>query len=77
MDFQHHLGLGLIYKHMVEILISRMNSHPEPMSREENFTYQINQEELKSVYTEKVICIPLNLTVKDQLEFQDLQHPGT
>ena len=65
MDFQHHLGPGPIYKHMVEILTSRVNPYPEPMTREESFVYQINQEELESIYTEKVMSIPLNLTIGD------------
>ena len=77
MNFQHHLGPGPIYKHMIEILISRVNPYPEPISREENLTYQINQEELESMYMEKVLCIPSNLIIKDQSGFPDLQYPGT
>ena len=57
---------------MIEILTSRVNPHLEPMTGEESLTYQINQEELESVYTEKVLCIPLNLIIEDQSELPDL-----
>ena len=49
-DFQHHLESGPIYKHMVEILTSRVKPHPEPMIREKSLAYEINQEELESIY---------------------------
>ena len=75
-NIQHHLGSGPTYKHMIEILTSRVNPHPELMTREESLAYQINQEELESIYMEKVMCILSNVTIEDQSELPALQYPG-
>ena len=54
-DYEKLLGQGPIFQHMVTELtvppINRIHT-PEPMTQEEECAYQINQQELETVYTE-------------------------
>ena len=56
MDYKKFLGQGPIFQHMVmEPTVPPINRihTPEPMTQKEECTYQINQQELETVYTEQ------------------------
>ena len=56
MDYEKLLGQGPIFQHMVNEPtvppINRIHT-PEPMTQEEEYAYQINQQELETIYTEQ------------------------
>ena len=57
MDYEKLLGQGPIFQHMVtEPTVPPINRihTPEPMTQEEECAYQINQQELETVYTEQI-----------------------
>ena len=55
-DYEKLLGQGPIFQHMVmEPTVPPINRihTPEPMTQEEEYAYQINQQELETVYMEQ------------------------